>query len=209
VSHSEQLDKILPAILDVQSNVKPIAKDDVNPHFGHKFASLGAINEAIQPLLTKNQLVVTHTLCVLPDGSSGLKTTLWHVSGQWIRGEMPLLLAKEDPQGQGSGITYARRYALAALLNLVQADDDGNQATQSRQNYQAQAPRQQSRSNARKPECIGCGLVQPVMKSQYGSGWYCNKKQGGCGAKFEDNDSNVFANSSEEEREIDRIFSNG
>jgi len=153
-------------------------------------------------------------MSVLPDGSSGLVTTLWHMSGQFISGEMPLLLRKEDPQGQGSGITSARRYAIAALLNLVQADDDGNQATQARQSSPQQRSAPPRQSNERKPECVGCGLVQPVMKSQYGGGWYCNKKQGGCGAKFDDSEGNAFtgsapASSDPDEREIDAIFSNG
>jgi hypothetical protein len=40
---------------------------------------------------------------------------------------MQLLLSKNDAQGQGSAITYARRYALCAVLNLVADDDDDGQ----------------------------------------------------------------------------------
>jgi hypothetical protein len=40
---------------------------------------------------------------------------------------MKLLLSKIDPQGQGSGVTYARRYALVSVLNLVADDDDDGQ----------------------------------------------------------------------------------
>ena len=39
-------------------------------------------------------------------------------------------LAKLDPQGYGSAITYARRYALASVLGIVAGeDDDANAAT--------------------------------------------------------------------------------
>lgn len=39
-------------------------------------------------------------------------------------------LAKADPQGAGSAITYARRYALVSMLGLnVDEDDDGNHAS--------------------------------------------------------------------------------
>jgi hypothetical protein len=55
-----------------------------------------------------------------------LTTTLLHESGEWLSGTMPVRVAKDDPQGVGSGITYARRYALAALCGVVaDADDDG------------------------------------------------------------------------------------
>jgi hypothetical protein len=47
-----------------------------------------------------------------------------------MEGEMPLLLKSVDPQGQGSAITYARRYALCAVLGLSTGeDDDGHHAT--------------------------------------------------------------------------------
>lgn len=44
---------------------------------------------------------------------------------------MPLMLAKDDPQGQGSAITYARRYSLMAMLSLVADVDDDAQSTRS------------------------------------------------------------------------------
>jgi hypothetical protein len=59
-----------------------------------------------------------------------LTTSLIHKSGQWIESEMPLHLPKQDPQGQGSAVTYARRYAYMAILGLVaDDDDDGNAAS--------------------------------------------------------------------------------
>jgi len=72
-----------------------------------------------------------------------LTTTLIHKSGQWIESEMQLHLPKQDPQGQGSAVTYARRYAYMAILGLVaDDDDDGNSASR---------PRLQQRQEAAKP----------------------------------------------------------
>jgi hypothetical protein len=55
---------------------------------------------------------------------------LCHESGQFIASTYRLKPAKEDPQGYGSALTYARRYGLAALLGIVaDDDDDGNHAS--------------------------------------------------------------------------------
>jgi hypothetical protein len=57
-----------------------------------------------------------------------LVTTLLHSSGEWISGEMPVLTKDASPQAQGSGLTYARRYALAAIVGVYQTDDDAEAA---------------------------------------------------------------------------------
>lgn len=65
----------------------------------------------------------------MPDGD-GLTTIVMHESGEWIMATAKLELSKPDPQGQGSAITYMRRYALSAALGLVtEDDDDGNAAS--------------------------------------------------------------------------------
>ena len=61
-----------------------------------------------------------------------LTTILAHESGEWIVQDMSLPVSKPDAQGAGSAITYMRRYALAAVIGVVQADDDGNEATKER-----------------------------------------------------------------------------
>jgi hypothetical protein len=53
-----------------------------------------------------------------------------HTSGEWIEQEMSVPVTKPDAQGAGSALTYMRRYALAAFVGIVQADDDGNAAVQ-------------------------------------------------------------------------------
>ena len=56
-------------------------------------------------------------------------TKLTHTeSGQWQSSIAVVPLPKADPQGMGSAITYARRYALTAMLGLVTEDDDGEAA---------------------------------------------------------------------------------
>ena len=59
-----------------------------------------------------------------------VETILIHESGQWVQSELCLPLAKADPQGVGSAMTYGRRYGLAAIVGIVaDADDDGNAAS--------------------------------------------------------------------------------
>jgi hypothetical protein len=55
-----------------------------------------------------------------------------HDSGEWLKATAELLLDKATPQGQGSGITYMRRYALSAMLGIATEDDDDGQAAEPR-----------------------------------------------------------------------------
>ena len=57
-----------------------------------------------------------------------LKTILAHSSGEYVKSITPILTKDDSPQAQGSGITYARRYALAAIVGLAQIDDDAEAA---------------------------------------------------------------------------------
>ena len=52
-----------------------------------------------------------------------------HESGEWIESTITVPMSKNDAQGYGSAITYARRYSLAAITGLPQEDDDGNEAS--------------------------------------------------------------------------------
>lgn len=66
----------------------------------------------------------------LTEGSMvGVETAILHKSGQWISGEMTVP-AKQDAQGFGSAITYARRYSALAAAGLAPEDDDGDGAMQ-------------------------------------------------------------------------------
>jgi len=120
------------ALLAVQSEAPTLPKDGVNPHFRSRYTPLDTIVEKIGPLLAKHGLVWTALPCRDEDGQPALRYRLIHAaSGEQLEGVMPLLLTKTDPQGMGSGLTYARRYSLCAVLNLVaDEDDDGSTASQ-------------------------------------------------------------------------------
>lgn len=124
IKRSESQKALVPALIEWQKNMPSIIKDAKNPHFGNKFASLGTLVHNSAPVLAEYGLVVTQFPSVGTDDTPTLVTTLWHVSGEWIEAEMALVMAKSDPQGQGSALTYARRYAYCAVLGIVADEDD-------------------------------------------------------------------------------------
>lgn len=135
---SETITDLAAALVAAQAAITPAEKDGINPHFNRRYASLGAVMQAIRPALTANGLAVSQI--VTRDGDQlALETILVHTSGQYIGGTYPLRPTKADPQGEGSALTYARRYALASLLGVVADDDDDGNAA-SRQPERRQRP---------------------------------------------------------------------
>src|SRR4051794_12553128 len=122
---------LLGALLAVQQEAPTLRKDATNPHFKSKYVSLDTIVETIQPLLSKHGLVWTTLPCRDDTGAPALRYRLVHAeTGEAFEDVMPLLVQKQDPQGFGSALTYARRYSITAVLNLVaDEDDDGNNAS--------------------------------------------------------------------------------
>lgn len=125
---SEQINELATALAEAQYSLEGARKDSNNPFFKSKYADLEACVGALRDPLHENGLSYSQTTRVTEQGTV-LVTTLMHKSGQWIKGELPLS-AKEanNPQAQGSAISYARRYALSAITGLVQVDDDGEAA---------------------------------------------------------------------------------
>lgn len=122
---------LYPALLAVQAEAPTLQKTAINPHFKSKFVPLDVVTEAVMPILNKNGLVWMTLPGVTENGNPVLRYSLVHAETQEsVEGAMALLPQKSDPQGQGSAITYARRYALMAVLGLVaDEDDDGNAAS--------------------------------------------------------------------------------
>lgn len=130
MTHSESLDKLIPALSAAQAEFPSIPKDGYNPHFKSRFSTLKATQKATRPVLDKHGLVVTQFPSHV-DGEPALTTWLAHNSGQFITETTVLALSKRDPQAQGGAITYLRRYAYSSVLGLAsdEDDDDGNSAS--------------------------------------------------------------------------------
>ena len=127
MNQSESIATLAGALSKAQSAITGALKDSANPFFKSKYADLASCWDACRQQLAANNLAVIQTTEVTETGTV-LVTTLAHSSGEWMRGYLPVLTKDAGPQGQGSGLTYARRYALAAMVGLAQIDDDGEAA---------------------------------------------------------------------------------
>lgn len=127
MNQSESIAALAAALSKAQSAITGALKDSANPFFKSKYADLASCWDACRSQLAANNLAVIQTTEVTEAGTV-LVTTLAHSSGEWMRGYLPVLTKDSGPQGQGSGLTYARRYALAAMVGLAQIDDDGEAA---------------------------------------------------------------------------------
>lgn len=121
--------KIALALSKAQSNIHGAIKDSKNPHFNSSFATLESIMDAIREPFAQNELsVVQPTVWI--DNKLFIKTMILHSSGELIEGLYPVITKDwNNPQAVGSGMSYARRYSLSAMVSLPQVDDDGNSAT--------------------------------------------------------------------------------
>lgn len=125
MSNTEKLEAALAAALPELDGAKKRAN---NPHFKSKYADLGAVIEAIEP-------IATHGIWyrqVLHESDLGVKIeTLYTGFGATISAGVLFMPAdKRNAQGFGSALTYARRYALQSAFGLATEDDDGNAASE-------------------------------------------------------------------------------
>tara|TARA_R110000822_G_scaffold137399_3_gene274878 strand:- start:371 stop:970 length:600 start_codon:yes stop_codon:yes gene_type:complete len=112
------------AFLGAQMSMRDPCKDASNPHFRSKFVSLKGVADAVRPALHSRNIVVTQ-LIDYDDAGTFVRTVLAHTGGGSIESRCPVVTTKQnDPQAMGSAITYARRYALAAICGVAPSDDD-------------------------------------------------------------------------------------
>lgn len=129
VSGSESLGKLFEALSKAQGEFTVAVFDEENPHFGNEFASIKSIDAATRAQLTKYGLCVTQ-IPYSDAGKSKMLTILGHSSGEFLSGDLVLILSKQDMQGLGSAVTYAKRYCKSAIIGVASdKDDDGNAAT--------------------------------------------------------------------------------
>ncbi len=129
-------------LAEFQNEVGAIKKDSVNPHFKNKYADVNTVLEAVVPALTKVGLVMVQKTITKEDSQKYLLTQIIDIdkTTDLIDSEILLMTNKNDMQGLGSAITYARRYSIVNLLCLGAEDDDGQRASQNQYN----APQRQN-----------------------------------------------------------------
>ena len=125
---SEKIDALAVALSKAQSLIENVSKD--KQAYGYKYADLASCLQAIKKPLADNGLSISQLVTQDRDNKQVLVTLLIHESGQWLKSifgiENVVMKQCNSLQQIGAGITYARRYALSAIIGLTQEDDDGN-----------------------------------------------------------------------------------
>ena len=97
--------------------------------FSYQYTPLEEMLSVVQPVLLKNDLVLTQTFGCNEHGQTLIVTHLIHKSGEEIKGETPLFLPNDMGSKPmftyGGSITYARRYAIKMILG-IEPDMDMN-----------------------------------------------------------------------------------
>ena len=128
---SESIAELAEALAKAQGEMAAAKKDSTNPFYHSKYADLAQIVEAIRKPLSDNGLAISQL--VQPDAEAAvIETILMHQSGEWLSSIIQLKPVKTDPQGIGSAITYARRYALGAIVGLATEEDDDAESAMGR-----------------------------------------------------------------------------
>ena len=118
---------IAAALAAAQAEMGKALKQSNNPAFRSKYADLGNVMDACLPALNRHGIAVVQPTGA-DDAGRYVETILLHASGQSLSCRVPLILGKNDMQGFGSAVTYARRYGLMCMAGIAPEDDDGNAA---------------------------------------------------------------------------------
>jgi len=137
---SEQINDLALALSKAQGIMAGAKKDSKNPFFKSNYSDLASVMEAISKPFSENDLSFVQGAGV-NENRIAVTTRIMHKSGQWIESVTELPPTKNDAQGYGSAITYARRYGLQSLAGVPSVDDDGQAAVQ------AAAPKPQKDKN--------------------------------------------------------------
>lgn len=125
---------IATALVKAQKEFGPALKTSNNPYFTSKYADLATVVEAVIDGLNNNGIALVQK-CHESDTGVNVETLLLHESGESLScGVLHVPASKQDPQGYGSALTYARRYSLMAACGIAPEDDDGNAASRTPKN---------------------------------------------------------------------------
>jgi ERF superfamily len=132
---SPDLSRLAPALVRAQAAMEnPSRNRSVQVRtqggaYSFRYATLDRITDMARRVLAENGLCVIQPIVSSERGQPALLTRLLHESGQWMECEIPLPPLGPNPQAFGSVVTYVRRYALSAMLNIApDEDDDANRA---------------------------------------------------------------------------------
>ena len=171
-NQSDTIGALAAALAKAQGSLNAALKDSKNPHLKNKYADLASIWNAAREPLAANELAVIQTT-ERDEGGQHLVTTLAHSSGEWIRGHLSIGTDGANKgvnlnQALGSSISYMRRYALAAIVGVIQDDDDAQ--SYSGNNGHRSNPEPQPEIDPRPP------LIRRIEKAEKSLGEHGNAR---------------------------------
>lgn len=164
-------ENIAAALAAAQAEMGPAVKGATNPAFRTKYADLASVMDACLPALNRHAIAVVQPL-VRDETGLSVVTRFIHVGGETLECPIPLMFGKQDMQGLGSAITYARRYGLMALAGVAPEDDDGQAAAESsrREREHARNDRPRQEDQAREAAVIAQAEIDAAVTSLEGAG---------------------------------------
>lgn len=136
-----EIKQIAAALVRAQQAFAPALKTSTNPHFRSKYADLASCVEAVIDALNANGIFLMQPTQESDNGVT-VSTVFLHESGEQLSaGTLFVPAAKQDAQGYGSALTYARRYSLMSACGIAPEDDDGNAATRASANAKTERQR--------------------------------------------------------------------
>ena len=176
--------QLFTALAKAQGQFQAVSKNQDNPFFKSRYLTLAGLMEVLRKPFADNGLCLIQSPTTTKEGNSTfviVKTIIAHTSGETIENELSLPITTgqriSDAQAIGSGITYARRYALQSLVGIsADEDDDGNSAC-------GKVEQKQNKEKKDVQKCCKCGKTienRPLGNTTYFDyslkelgGYYC------------------------------------
>ena len=152
---------IASALVQAQRGFVPALKTSLNPHFRSKYVDLAGCIEAVVDALNAAGIALIQRTFEDNTGVT-VETVFVHESGEMMEcGKLHVPASKQDPQGYGSALTYARRYSLMAAAGIAPEDDDGNGARKAKEDEEKAKADAASKTPAPKVSATKTDLVPP------------------------------------------------
>lgn len=120
---SETIGALAEALAKARTEFREVAKTGhykQGPLKGQRYTLITDVLDAVTPALSKHGLAIVQG----PVSTEALATRLIHSSGEWMEATAPIVQGQQPgAQGWGSGVTYARKYALMAMVGVFPDDD--------------------------------------------------------------------------------------
>lgn len=163
------MQKISAALVAAQRAFGPALKTATNPHFKTQYVNLAGCVEAVIDALNLNGIMLMQPARECADGVM-IETLFLHESGEEKSGGVfHVPASKQDAQGYGSAMTYARRYGLMSACGIAPEDDDGNAASAPRR--PPEKPLDMSPGARAKRIAEGCASGDAAGAAQAMAGW--------------------------------------